>query len=56
MDISLDFIVALPTEKSGYKNVLVVVDRFTEMAHFVAMTKMDTERTANGCVNDIWRF
>lgn len=36
--------------------VLIVVDRFTKMAHFITMTKMDTERTGNAFVKDIWRF
>lgn len=49
----MDFIVKLPTEKSGYNNVLVFVDRFIKMAHFIAVTKMDTEKTANAFVTDI---
>lgn len=52
----MDFIVGLPTEKSGYKNVLVVVNRFTKMTHFITITRMDTERTATVLVEDIWRF
>lgn len=51
--ISMHFVVKLPTEKFGYKNVLVVMDRFTKMAHFIAMTKLDTERTVNAFVKDI---
>jgi hypothetical protein len=36
--ISTDFITDLP-ESQGYKNILVVVDRFTKMAHFIPIAK-----------------
>lgn len=49
----MDFIVELPTEKPGYKNILGVVDIYMKMANFVAITKIDTERTANALVQDI---
>lgn len=52
----MDFIVDLPKKKSGYKNGLVVVDIFTKMVLFIAMTKMDTERTSNIFVKDIGQF
>ena len=34
-DISLDFITHLPTTRSGYTAILVVVDRLSKMVHFI---------------------
>jgi len=45
--ISMDFIVQLP-ESKGYTAVLVVVDRFTKMAHFIPTTDdVDAEGTVS---------
>ena len=49
--ISLDFITDLPLS-SGFDCILVVVDRFTKMAHFEPCTK---SITAKGCVNILLR-
>ena len=38
MHISADFITKLPLAQ-GYDSILVVVDRFTKMAHFVSTTE-----------------
>ena len=45
--ISLDFIVTLP-ESEGNTQIMVVVDRFTKMAHFVGLK---TEATATDVAN-----
>ena len=39
--ISLDFIMDLPPSK-GFDSILTVVDRFTEMAHFIPCMKVIT--------------
>jgi transposase InsO family protein len=52
----MDFVVELPKEKSGFRNVLVVVDRFTKMAHFIPMTGINAEQTTNAFVKEIWHF
>jgi len=36
--VSLDFIVQLPTTKRGFDAIMVVVDRLSKMAHFLATT------------------
>ncbi|KAH8144362.1 uncharacterized protein LAJ45_11668 [Morchella importuna] len=46
----------MPQEKSGFPNVLVVVDRFAKMGHFIPMTGINAEQTPNTFVKDIWRF
>jgi hypothetical protein len=34
-EISVDFIVGLPTTQSGYDSIWVIVDRFSKVAHFI---------------------
>jgi len=44
--ISVDFITKLPLVK-GYNSILVVVDRFTKIAHFIPTTeRMNAEGLA----------
>lgn len=44
-EISMNFIIELETEKSGYKKILLVVDRYRKMEHFITITKINTENT-----------
>ena len=34
-DISMDFIVGLPTTEKGHDSIWVIVDRMTKSAHFI---------------------
>jgi hypothetical protein len=54
--ISMDFITDLP-DSQGFDSILVVVDRFTKMAHFIPCTKTITgEGTAKLLLNHVFRL
>src|ERR1700733_7468290 len=54
--IGMDFVVELP-ESSGMTGVLVIVDRFTKMAHFVPVPGLPTaEATAELFINHVVRL
>jgi len=56
MHILVDFITKLPLAQ-GYNSILVVVDQFTKMVHFVPTTEKTTaEELARLFRDDIWRL
>jgi len=55
--VSMDFIVGLPPSSAGNDSIFVVVDRFTKMAHFVAIkTTVDSADVARLFLNHIHRL
>jgi hypothetical protein len=53
--ISTDFITDLP-ESGEYKNILVVVDRFTKMAHVIPIAKSEAMEVARAYLNNVWKY
>jgi len=53
--ISTDFITDLP-ESQEYKNILVVVDRFTKMAHFIPIINREATEVARAYLNGVWKY
>jgi len=54
--ISTDFISHLP-ESQGHTQIMVVVDRFTKMAHFIGLNKNRTAKdVADTFVREIWKL
>jgi predicted DNA-binding protein len=53
--ISLDFIIDLPPSK-GFDTILTMVDRFTEMAHFLPCKKtINSQETAELSMREVFR-
>ncbi|OUT23554.1 hypothetical protein CAS74_001876 [Pichia kudriavzevii] len=56
-DISLDFVTGVPRCKNGHGMILVVVDRFTKMAHFIPTRKTATaEQCAKLMVDNCFKL
>jgi len=53
--ISTDFITDLP-ESEGATMILVVVDRFTKMAHFIPIRRKDSPTVARAYLENIWKY
>jgi len=54
--ISTDFITQLP-ESQGYTQIMVVVDRFTKMAHFIGLpTNTTAKDVANIFLREVWKL
>ena len=52
---SVDFITHLP-ESAGYTQIMVVVDRFTKMAHFIGLEEKATARdVADVFLREVWK-
>ena len=55
-DITYDMIVKLP-KSQGYDSILVVVDRFSKMAHFIpCKERMSAEELANLFIKEVWKL
>jgi hypothetical protein len=53
---SVDFIVALP-DSEGHTQIMVVVDRFSKMAHFIVLTETATSRdAAKAFLREVWKL
>jgi hypothetical protein len=53
--ISTDLITDLP-ELSGYMKILVVVETFTKMPHFIPLEKKDSPLVAKAYLENVWQF
>jgi hypothetical protein len=53
--MSLNFITDLP-ESEGNMMILVVVDRFTKMAHVIPLAKKDSPTVAKAYLDNIWKY
>jgi len=53
---SVDFITQLP-KSAGYTQIIVVVDRFTKMAHFIGLEEKATARdVAESFLKEVWKL
>jgi len=56
ISISTDFITHLP-ESQGRRQIMVVVDRFTKMAHFISLNETTTAKdVANTFLRELWKL
>jgi hypothetical protein len=54
--ISMDFIVKLPKTRKGNEHIWVVVDRFTELAHFIPLPNTKALELVKKFLKEIWRL
>jgi hypothetical protein len=52
---STDFITDLP-ESEGATIILVVINRFTKMAHFIPIKKKDSPKVTQACLENMWKY
>ena len=55
-DIAYDMIIKLP-KSQGYDSILVVVDCFSKMAHFIpCKERMSAEELGNIFIKEVWKL
>jgi hypothetical protein len=53
--ISVDFVTDRP-ESNGNKNIMVVVDQFTKMAHFIHTVERESAVVAKLFLENVWKY
>ena len=55
--ITMDFVIGLPYTQTGHNAIWVIVDRFTKLAHFLAICNtFSLERLVRLYINEIVKF
>jgi hypothetical protein len=50
-EVSMDFVVGLPTTQSGYDSIWVIIDHFSKVAHFIPVKTTKKEESLQNCTS-----